>query len=116
MSYVHPAFLAKLVRSIAILALPCEGQVAWLSSLEMGEPDCVDELVLELEEGVRLSRQFEEAGWLRPEVRKAIVDIDALLADRSGSAERDFWSLDALRSSPDWVRIRKLALDVLIAL
>lgn len=38
MTDVHPAALARLVRSIEMLALASEDQIAWLSALGLGEP------------------------------------------------------------------------------
>ncbi|WP_377325655.1 hypothetical protein ACFJIY_11220 [Pimelobacter simplex] len=111
----HPALLAKFVRSVALLALPYDSQVAWLASLGMGEPEFADELSLELEDGVRLSRQFEEAGWISSEARQAAVALDALLGEFSGPAHGDFWRLDSLGDSADWARVRELALKVLTA-
>jgi hypothetical protein len=112
----HPALLAKLVRSVAILALPYEDQVAWLSSLGLGSPEFADELALELEEGAMLSGQFEQAGWLKQEGRQAISELDSLLAERSGPTHEDFWRLEALRDSPEWARIRGVAIRALFAL
>lgn len=112
----NPALLAKLVRSVAILALPYDGQVAWLSSLGLGDPEFADELALELEDGALLSRQFEDAGWVSSDARQAVTELDALLRERSGEVHEDFWRLDALRDSPDWERIRELALKALLAL
>jgi hypothetical protein len=54
-----------LVRSVAVLALPCEGQIEWL----------------ELEAGVLLVGQFEDAQWLKPSPRQAISDIDRFLEE-----------------------------------
>lgn len=116
MSNIHPTTLAKLVRSIAILALPFEGQAAWLSSLGMGQPGYADELALELEDGVRHSDQLVTVGWLKPEARTIIVELDAMLAARSGPAHEEFWRLSALRDSPEWARVRRLALDALLVL
>lgn len=116
MTGLHPALLTKFVRSVALLALPYDSQVVWLSSLRLGTPEFADELSLELEEGVRLSRQFEEAGWVSTEARQAAVVLDALLGEFSGPGHEDFWRLDSLRDSPDWERVRELALKTLTAL
>lgn len=116
MTAPSPALLAKFVRSVAVLALPFDNQVAWLSSLGLGDPEFVDELALELEDAARLSRQFEEAGWVPSEVRRAVIELDALLRERSGEAHADFWRLTALRDSSDWEQVRELALKALLAL
>lgn len=116
MTELHPALLAKLIRSVAVLALPYEDQVSWLTSLGLGHPEFTDELAQELDDGARLAGQFVEAGWLTPEARQTIAEIDAFLSAHGGPAHEEFWRLDALRISPEWARVRKLALSVLNAL
>ncbi|WP_030529694.1 hypothetical protein [Phycicoccus jejuensis] len=116
MTEMHPALLAKLVRSVAVLALPYEDQVSWLSSLGLGRPEFTDELAQELGDGARLGGQFVDAGWLTPEACQKINEIDALLSSRGGPANEEFWRLEALRMSPEWARVRKLALSVLATL
>jgi hypothetical protein len=85
-------------------------------SLGAGDPDLADELALELEDGILLSQQFVEAGWLRPEARQIIVDIGALLALRAAAEHEDFWRLNALRDSAEWAHSRELTVSALIAL
>lgn len=113
---VHPASLAKLVRAVAVLALPYEGQLAWLRSLGLGEPGIADELAMELEDAALLSAQFEEAGWLDPNARNLILELRELLNLDSDRGNVDFWALDSLRTSPEWNTARKAALAVLLAL
>jgi hypothetical protein len=116
MTDLHPALLAKLIRSVAVLALPYEDQISWLTSLGLGDPEFTDELAQELDDGARLAGQFVEAGWLAPEARQIIAEIDALLAARGGPAHEKFWRLEALRDSPEWARVRELALSALSTL
>lgn len=116
MTGIHPASLTRLVRSVAVLALPFGGQLAWLRSLGLGEPALTDEIAIELGDGALLARQFEEVGWLNSRARELILQIDVLLQERSGPAHAELWTPEALRSSPDWDSLRELALDTLIAL
>lgn len=116
MTELHPASLAGLVRSVAVLALPYERQVTWLASLGLGDPEFVDELALELGDGVLLSRQFEEAGWISSQTRSVVVELDRLLTEHSGPAHEEFWRLESLRDSPDWVQVRDLAMRALTAI
>lgn len=116
MTQVSAAELARLVRAVAILALPAEGQIAWLSSLGMGEPGFSDELALELENGVLLVDQYVRAGWLRPEARSALSELDSFLTAKSTPGSEGFWSLDSLRSDGEWGRVRAMAFEVLKAL
>lgn len=98
------------------LALPFESQVGWLSSLQLGDPQLVDELAMELGEGAMLAQQFEASGWLSPDVVTRIRAIDAFLTARSGPAHSEFWTLDALEHSADWARVRDDARAALFAL
>lgn len=115
MTELHPASLAKLVRSLALLALPFDAQVGWLRSLGLGEPEFADELALELEDGAQLSLQFQEAGWLKPEARTLILEMDAMLAERSGPEHEDFWRVETVRDAPEWDQVRRLATQALLA-
>lgn len=116
MTDLHPRLLAQLVRSIAMLALPFAAQVEWLRSLGLGEPEFADELALELEFGARLSMQFQDAGWLKPEARELILELDAALAARSGAGHEDFWRMASVRDDAEWDRVRTLATHALLAL
>lgn len=71
---------------------------------------------MELDDGARLSAQFEQAGWLSPQARMMILEIDPVLANRSGSEHSEFSSLESLRTCPDWVQIRRLAREALTAI
>lgn len=116
MTQINPAELARFVRAVAVLALPAEEQVAWLSSLRMGEPGFADELALELEDGVLLANQFVQAGWLSSGALITVTELDSFLTAKSVPGSEDFWNLDSLRNDGEWNRVRSMALDVLKAL
>jgi len=109
-----PRFLANLVRSVAVLALPGGDQTTWLESLGVGP--AVDELALELGDGVLLAQQFVEAGWLGVEVLPPLMALDALLTDMSGPENAPLWDVSSLESSPRWVDARERAKEVLRAI
>jgi hypothetical protein len=112
----NPAMLVRLIRSIAILALPYDAQVQWLDSLGLGEARFADEMALELEDGVRLLPQFENAGWLKSDVVALIRNLDEFLGARSGPERAAFWDLDSLQTSADWSEVRRLATNLLLRL
>jgi hypothetical protein len=109
-----PRFLANLVRSIAILALPAGDQAAWVESLGVGP--VVDELALELGDGALLAEQFVEAGWLSACALSPLRALDALLADMSGPRNSALWDVSSLDSSPRWAEVRERANEVLRAI
>lgn len=106
MTELHPAALARLIRSIAVLALPAPGQIAWLRSLGMGEPEYVDELAYELEAGAVLVNQFQALGWISDRLREAVIDIDLELDRFSGPENERLWTVESLYSAPEWMEIR----------
>jgi hypothetical protein len=102
--------LASFVRAVAILALPADGQIAWLHSLDLpGQPRYVDELALEFDDGYLLSPQFVTNGWLAQEATKPLAALNVLLSDMSGSEHAELWTLDALATSPLWIKVRHQA-------
>ncbi|MFD7025516.1 hypothetical protein [Promicromonospora sukumoe] len=113
MTDASPAELARLVRAVAVLAMPTDGQIAWLGSLGLGEPGFVDELALELDNGALLVGQFVRAGWVTPEFREGIVALDLFLSSKSALDTSDFWSVDSLRDDEDWELVRSMAAAVL---
>ncbi|MFD6443834.1 hypothetical protein ACFWEJ_01945 [Promicromonospora sp. NPDC060204] len=112
----NPLELVRLVRSLAVLALPAEEQFRWLASLGLGEPALTDELALELENAVLAAPELVAAGWLRSEALQIARNLDAKLESRSGPAAGSFWSIEALRNDPEWADIRVQAVEALMAL
>lgn len=117
MTEVHPAHLTRLIRALAVLALPFEDQLVWLSSLGLpGQPQIVDELALEFDDGVRLSGQFVEAGWISGDARRPILELDQMLSEMSGPEQAWLWEVDSLHTAEEWVRVRGLARTALFSL
>jgi hypothetical protein len=113
---VHPSALARLVRALAVLALPYEDQQAWLRSLGLGEPRICDELAMELADGALLSAQFVEAEWIGPDTRNLILELRGLADIDRYDFDDEFWRLESLRTSPEWERIRKVALAAILTI
>ena len=114
MDEISPIWLAKLIRSVGVLALPYEGQRAWLAA-NWGLPGLqpVSELAVELGDATLLVDQFLKLGWINPRIMEAIVLLDDYLGERSGPQNAEFWTYDSLRAHPDWAHARTLALEVL---
>jgi len=110
-----PAQFASLVRSVAVLALPHTGQVAWLESLTFGASN-VGELALDFEDGYLIAPQLVAAGWLTSEFVRQLGIIDALLDEMSGASNAYQWTADALQNSPEWEKVRELARAALFQL
>lgn len=111
MSEIYAGALARFVRSIAILALPGESQSYWLASLNMpGEVRYVDELALELQDGVLLTGQFEQAGWITNETRRLASELDDLLREMSGEEQAWLWEVGSLNTTAEWKAVRNKAL------
>ena len=104
------------MRSVAILSLPFEGQEAWLLQLGQGNANHVDELALEFSDHFVLASQFLDEQWMNREAFDRMAELDALLLELSGNKVPGFWTLDGLRTSVDWDRVRESALTALLAL
>ncbi len=115
MTTLSPALLGSLVRSVALLSLPSDDQILWLNSLGLGVAEYADELASELEAGAVLVQQFESLGWVSTEACRAVQNLDAALAENSEREHGEFWRLESLRDSPEWARIRRLAVVALFA-
>jgi hypothetical protein len=104
----EPRFVAAFVRSVAVLALDGEGQVAWASHLE-SHVALIDELALEFDDGFRLASRFIERGWLNEAALPVLAQLDEQLNAMSGRHNAELWHVDALTSRAEWGRVRVLA-------
>jgi hypothetical protein len=106
--------VASLMRAVAIAAFPAAAQEAWLWSIGLDWPN-VDELAMEVGEGTLLAPQFVDEGWLPAETLEPLRVLDAALEKMSGEDNAHLWTLEALRTAPEWAECRKLALCVLLS-
>jgi len=113
MTEIHPSSLGRFVRAIAVLALPAEGQLAFLDSI--GVPHNVDELAWEFDDGRLLARQFVELQWTSAVFRAKVDPLNALLDEMSGEEHAELWTATALREAPEWERVRLLAIELLFS-
>ncbi|HEX2131111.1 MAG TPA: hypothetical protein VHH15_06085 [Actinophytocola sp.] len=115
MTQVSGAYLARFMRSTALLALPSETQAAWLATLGLpGEPAYADELATEFDDGVRLLTQFVAAGWLSQDAAGRLMVVDALLDEMSGPDHANLWTVQALAVAPEWEAVRVAARHALL--
>jgi hypothetical protein len=111
MSVPDPSFIARLIRAVAVLALPAANQMDYLRSA--GVPEGVDELALELHDGALLVPQFLDQGWLPREAAERIAALDAYLGAMSGAERASEWTTSALQNAKQWEHVRRLAQQVL---
>ncbi|MFI5491911.1 hypothetical protein [Actinoplanes sp. NPDC051859] len=105
-----PGSVVSFVQSVAVLALPAEAQVAWLTA---SRSPYADELALQFDDGFRLLPVFVERGWLRDTAVPALARLDEHLDAMSCQAHADLWTVEAL-NRVEWERTRSLALSALI--
>ncbi|GAA4529340.1 hypothetical protein [Amycolatopsis samaneae] len=109
--------LVGFVRSIAVLALPADGQIRWLNSLGLpGGAAIADELAQEFGDGCLLLAQFVEHGWISERLAKKLRGLDTLLGVMSGPEKAEIWEVSALESAAEWIEVRKRALEILVDL
>ncbi|MFI7598879.1 hypothetical protein [Actinoplanes sp. NPDC049681] len=108
MAEMSPAQVVAFVRSVAVLALPPDAQVAWLHELFTGTGRPVDELALEFDDGFQLAPAFIELGWLNAAALPALEQLGVRLEAMSGEHNAELWHVDGL-AHEDWDRVRGLA-------
>jgi hypothetical protein len=90
------------------LAMDAAEQEAYLSRL--GVLPSTDELALELDDA-RLGITLDDV-----EATSLLERLDAHLEKMSGEEHAGLWTVDALRTAPEWIEVRRLAAQVLRAL
>jgi hypothetical protein len=97
------ALREQLAQALALLAAPAEAQLAHLA--DIGGPDAVDELALELDDALPAIR----AQWtsMPTELARILDALDAYLADMSKTP--DLWTAEAVRTASAWTIVRHLA-------
>jgi hypothetical protein len=111
------AALARFVRSIAVLALPAEGQRQWLDSLGLpGEVEIADELALEFDDGFLLLPQFVGHGWIAERTAGKLRELDSLLSAMSEPENAAVWDVSVLGSAKEWAEVREKAVGALFDL
>ncbi|MEV6598561.1 hypothetical protein AB0M36_17040 [Actinoplanes sp. NPDC051346] len=108
MAEISPRQVVAFVRSVAVLGLPADAQVAWLQQLFTDTARSVDELALEFDDGFQLAPAFIELGWLNAAALPALEQLDARLDAMSSDHNAELWQLDGL-AREDWDRVRGLA-------
>lgn len=100
-----PDFVAAFVRSVAVLALDADAQIAWLGGKRFS---LVDELALDFDDGFRLVPTFIERGWLNTTALPVPAEIDQHLDSMSGEHNAVLWQHEALARRTEWVQVRAL--------
>lgn len=106
-----PDFVRNLVKSIGLLALPAELQLAHLFRIgahRVGGSLSVEEIVLEYDD----DRIFIALDDVVAEDRSLITAIDAQVARMRDDDTN--WTVDALRVGQGWERLRHLAQEFFI--
>jgi len=68
-----------------------------------------DDFALDHYEGVLMLDQFLEQGLLPPSAAEKIRAVDRKLDEMSGAHNAHLWDDEALRNSPEWQDVRRLA-------
>ena len=90
------------------LAADAPEQEAYLAGL--GVLPSTDELALELDDA-RLGITLDDG-----EARRLLERLDTQLEQMSGEQNARLWTIDALKMAPEWIEVRRLANQVLLAL
>jgi hypothetical protein len=105
------ARLQRLVESAMLLSASAEEQLQTLA--DMGIPEVVDELVLNFDDDVIVVDSMVKEGELDFEAKTAAAALNRHLEEMSGEANAHLWTPEALRTSPEWIEVRRLAARLL---
>lgn len=97
----------------ALLALAADGDIA----LAIYPKNCAraDELALDFDHWLSVARGHREVQF--DEAQLALLDaIDAQFNAMSGKANAQLWTEDAVRTSPEWEKVRAMARKALVLL
>ncbi len=100
----------RIVESLRLLAADFEIQVSVLPSFV----HIPDEVAMTFgDDAFLLADQVLRAGRITQEQYDKLKEIDEALSQMSGQEHGELWTLDALRSRPEWQKIRLTALAAL---
>jgi hypothetical protein len=99
----------ELKRTLTLLAMPAEEQLAYLA--ELG--GSLDELGLEFDDIGGSAAGLQRAGRLAPAQVAAIGAIRDQLKSMSGTANAMLWRKEAIQTDERWHRVRELAKEAL---
>jgi len=103
-------FLEALIESLRLMAADYETQVAALPQFV-----CVaDEIATTYDETYLLVDQIVAAGLIDPAIVARFANIDE--QTEAMSERTELWTLDTLRTAPEWQNLRTQARDILAAL
>jgi len=103
-----------LIDTLRVLASDAEDQVEHVKKLfrVAGEIDPlfnVDELALEFSDFALLLPQVVRADMVSAEAAGAIEAVDGQLDAMSGEEHAELWTVEAVRTSAEWTKVRELA-------
>jgi len=105
--------LGELRESVELLAATPTQQEEWLHEHRFP----VDELALQLDDEVPAwFPRLASAGLLTDDAQEALRDLNAALAQFSGSQNASLWTERALHDAPEWRKVRDLAARAFAAL
>lgn len=107
----EPYLVARLVKSVAMLALDADVQIQYLTRI--GVAPLADELALDLHESLLALPNLGGQAWMTRDALESLHAIDRIF---ESAVDPAFWSVDSLRDGTEWSRIRQLAREVLTAL
>lgn len=103
-------FLDMLLQAVMLMALKYEDQACFLPGFV-----CLpDEVISIFDEAYLLFDQVIDAGLVTEAQIAAIKTIDRFTQDMdSKKSSENIWTLEAMKTSPDWQQLRTLARDAL---
>lgn len=107
----HGRALVRLMRAVAMLAMPAAVQSDYLARI--GTPDLADELALELDDALPSADALRVQGYLTDTEYNMVRALNRKLDSMSGYDREPLWRTSALADDPEWQQIRDMAREFL---
>ncbi|HEX5114202.1 MAG TPA: hypothetical protein VFW65_03285 [Pseudonocardiaceae bacterium] len=103
--------VVKLMRAVAMLAMPAPIQADYLNRI--GTPDVADELALELDDTLQLADKLRDHGYLTDTEYTMLHALNRKLDSMSGHNHEPLWRTSALAEQSEWQQVRAMAQEFL---
>lgn len=103
-----------LKEALTVLASDADSQLNYLETT--GAPMCVDELALDYDAIAMAAGDMLLKGEITQQVRECVKKLNDFLGEFSGQQNAHLWTPEALRSAPEWEKVRRMAAECLAQL
>jgi len=106
--------MQRLRGQLTVLASSATEQLRYLE--EQNLPECIDELALDYDAIAATANDMLSRGEVSQQQRNCVKALNDFLGEFSGQQNAHLWTPEALRSAPEWEKVRRMATECLAQL